>query len=481
MEVSEYAGLDALGLADLIRRRQVSRSEAARAAFTAAALVNPQINAVIETWSDEEVIARDDACFSGVPFLIKDIGIAMAGRRSEVGSRLASGYVSPVDSDLMKQFREAGFLTIGRTTTPEFAISTTTESVANGPTRNPWDPSRSAGGSSGGAGAAVAAGITPIAHGTDASGSIRIPASVNGLVGLKPTRGRVSNGPFVDEIWNGLGVQFGVTRTVRDSAALLDAIAGDVPGEPYYTAPPQDPYLSQVRRDPGSISIGLQLQPHNGARIASTVAEAISTVARHCEALGHRVTEITPEIGLSWEAFVHANTVFCATGTASWAAMIASASGRAMNGETMEEATLATCAFGRNLSAIDYLRALDARNAVTRSLAACFSDFDVLLTPTLPDLSPILGTYDSGAEQLDGLGWISTVFDRAPFTPIANMAGVPAISLPLSFDRDTGLPIGSQFTAGFGREDLLFQLAGQLERALPWDHRRPSIWAGKPD
>ena len=478
MNIADYVSQDALGLADLIRRREVSAAEVAAAALTAAAKVNPSINAIVETWEDETPQGAADAPFSGVPFLIKDVGIAMAGRRSEVGSRLAAGYVSPIDSNLMQTFRASGLVTVGRTASPEFAISTTTEPVATGPTRNPWDVSRSSGGSSGGSGAAVAAGVTPLAHGTDASGSLRVPAAANGLVGLKPTRGRVSNGPFVDEIWNGLGVQFGLSRTVRDSAALLDVAGVGAVGEPYYTAPLETTFLSQAGRDPAPLSIGLQLHPHNGTKSEPAVVDALRHVAELCETLGHRVTEVMPEIGVSWDAFVHANAVFCATGTAGWAGMIAGGSGRQMNSETLEPVTLATCALGQNLTGMDYLGALNTRNMVTRSLGAFYERFDVLLTPTLAELPLPIGEYNAGSEELDGLGWIRHVFDRAPFTPVANVAGIPAISLPLSADPASGLPIGSQFTAGFGREERLFQLAGQLERARPWIARKPAIWAG---
>jgi len=478
MNVADYASYDALGLADLIHQREVSAGDVAQAGLEAVALVNPKIGAVIETWDDETLAAEETSQFAGVPFLIKDIGVAMAGRRSEIGSRLAAGYVSPTDSTLMKRFREAGLITIGRTATPEFAISTTTEPMSTGPTRNPWDPLRSAGGSSGGSGAAVAAGITPIAHGTDASGSIRVPAAANGLVGLKPTRGRVSNGPFVDEIWSGLAVQFGLSRTVRDSAALLDVAAGGAVGEPYYTTAPERSFLSEVSRDPAPLSIALQLHPPNGSRSAPSIVEAVRDVATLCEALGHRVTEVVPDMGLSWDAFVYANAVFCGVGTEAWASMVASGFGREMNGETMEPVTLATCAFGRSLSAIDYLGALNVRNTVTRSLGAFFGKFDLLLTPTLADFPLPIGSYNAGSEKLDGLGWITRVFNHAPFTPLANVAGIPAMSLPLTVDDATGLPIGSQFTAGFGREDVLFQIAGQLERARPWIDRKPALWAG---
>lgn len=228
MELRDYVSYDALGLAELIAKRAVTADEVINAGHRAVERVNSAINAVVETWADEAPASLQDQNtgepFAGVPFLVKDLGITRAGRPNELGSRLARGLVAASDSTLMSRFREAGLVPIGRTTTPEFAISTTTEGVATGATRNPWALERSAGGSSGGAGAAVAAGIVPVAHATDGGGSIRVPASVNGLFGLKPTRGRVSNGPAVDEVWSGLAVQLGVSRTVRDSAALLDAV-----------------------------------------------------------------------------------------------------------------------------------------------------------------------------------------------------------------------------------------------------------------
>lgn len=481
MNLSDYTKHDALGLAALIASREVSAAEVTAAALHAIEAVNPTVNAVVECWGDES--PRGDATrpppFFGVPFLIKDLAVSMEGRRNELGSRLADGIVAPSDSHLMGRYREAGLVTIGRTSTPEFAISTTTEPVATGPTLNPWDPGRSAGGSSGGSGAAVAAGMVPMAHATDGGGSIRVPAAHNGLFGLKPTRGRVSNGPALDEVWSGLAVQHAVSRTVRDTAALLDAVHGGGIGEPYQIPAPERPYLSEVGRDPGALSIGFLPQPLGGNRTADGVANATGRAARLCESLGHRVEEVTLDVGVSWDGFVHANTQFWTANTAAWMDFIASVSGRAIDPSNLEPATLAVYATGRRVSGLDILGALNVRNTVTRSMGHFFTRYDVLLTPTVPDLPPPIGAYNRGQEELDGLQWVERVFSRAPFSALANVAGLPAMSMPLFTDPAAGLPVGTQFVAGFGREDLLFRLAGQLEAAAPWSGRTPAVWAGR--
>lgn len=239
MLLSEYAALDGLALAALIAAGEVTAQEVKDAALGAIAAVNPEVNAVIECWDDGPSVGRGP--FAGVPFLVKDIVGATVGRRNELGSRLAAGCVSGEDSHLMQCFMAAGLVTIGRSTTPEMGTSTTTESVAAGTTRNPWNPNLNAGGSSGGSGAAIAAGMVPLAHATDGGGSIRVPAAFNGLFGIKPSRGRVSNGPQLDEVWSGLAVQFALSKSVRDSAALLDAVQGGAPSEPYYIVPPSRP------------------------------------------------------------------------------------------------------------------------------------------------------------------------------------------------------------------------------------------------
>ena len=476
MNLNEYVTYDGIGLAQWVATGEVTSAELAELAIAAVQQVNPQINAVIEHWSP--TVTEGTGPLAGVPFLIKDLAITSAGRRVELGSRLAQGLVAESDSYLMQRFNAAGLATLGRTTTPEMAFSTETESVLQGPTRNPWDTRLSAGGSSGGSGAAVAAGIVPVAHATDAAGSIRVPASYNGLVGLKPTRGRASNGPALDEVFAGFGVQLGLSRTVRDSAALMDIVQGYAPGDPYYTAAPAEGFLAQVGRDPGRLRIGLLDTPWNGAALDPEIAEATLAVARELEALGHRVERVTAPLGTSWDSFVQANAhIWCAT-LVRWIDGLAAATSRPIDLSTLEPATLACYAYGLQARAVEFAGALEVRNLIARSVAGWFNDFDVLLTPTLPRLPHALDTYSRGAQTMDGLQWTARVFEHSPFTPVFNVAGTPAMSLPLAMSRQQGLPIGLQFAARFGAEEVLLRLAGQLEQALPWHERRPQIWVG---
>lgn len=482
MKLSEYVSYDAVGLGDLVSRGEVSPQELADTALRAYEAVNPQINAVIETWQPEladiaPALAHRSP-LSGVPFLIKDVGVTMAGRKLEFGSRLSSGFTPTADSILMQRFRSAGLVTLGRTTIPEFAWSGTTESALCGATRNPWNLEHGAGGSSGGAAAAVAAGIVPLAHATDAAGSIRIPAASSGVFGLKPTRGRVSNGPALDEAINGLAVQLGVSRSVRDSAALLDAVQGATRGEAYTIAPPTSRYLDQVSTPPGSLRIGMLSQAWGGQRTQPVVLERLAAAAQLCASLDHEVEEAEMPLGVSWEAFIHASSVLWVANIAAWVDDMAALTGREIDTTTLEPQTLAVYRTGREISGIDIIRALDLRNAVTRSVAAFFSRYDVLLTPTLPDLAPRIGTYALGAETMSGHEWTDRVFSSSPFTPVFNAAGLPAMSMPLFNDAASGLPIGMQFVASSGREDLLFRIAGQLEASLPWAGRTPGTWVG---
>ena len=476
MNLNEYVTYDGIGLAQLVATGEVTSAELAELAIAAVQQVNPQINAVIEHWSP--TVTEGTGPLAGAPFLIKDLAITSAGRRVELGSRLAQGLVAESDSYLMQRFNAAGLATLGRTTTPEMAFSTETESVLQGPTRNPWDTRLSAGGSSGGSGAAVAAGIVPIAHATDAAGSIRVPASYNGLVGLKPTRGRASNGPALDEVFAGFGVQLGLSRTVRDSAALMDIVQGYAPGDPYYTAAPAEGFLAQVGRDPGRLRIGLLDTPWNGAALDPEITEATLAVARELEALGYRVERVTAPLGTSWDSFVQANAhIWCAT-LVRWIDGLAATTSRPIDLSTLEPATLACYAYGLQARAVEFAGALEVRNLIARSVAGWFDDFDVLLTPTLPRLPHALDTYSRGAQTMDGLQWTARVFEHSPFTPVFNVAGTPAMSLPLAMSRQQGLPIGLQFAARFGAEEVLLRLAGQLEQALPWHERKPRIWVG---
>ncbi|WP_098011358.1 amidase [Streptomyces sp. sk226] len=480
MRVAEYVTYDAVGLAELVAEGEVTAAELRAAALDAVRAVDPQINAVVETWpaEDEDEPQPGSTPLAGVPFLVKDIGAAMAGRRMELGSRLAAGHVARADSFLALRLRRAGLVTFGRTATSEMAYSITTEPVLYGATRNPWDPERSAGGSSGGAGAAVAAGVVPLAHGTDAAGSLRIPAAHNGLFGLKPTRGRVSLGPDVDELFSGLAVPGGVSRSVRDSAALLDQIRGPEPGDPYAAQQPSRPYAEEVARHPGRLRIGVLGQAWGGRRTSAPVADALSRTAALLADLGHQVEEAEVGLGVGWEEYVLANARLFTANLAATVDELAAAFGRPVDSSTLEPATLAGYHYGQRVGGAQLIAALAVRNRVSRSLALSFDAYDILLTPTAPELPTPLGAYTESARTLDGLGWIETVFDRAPFTMPFNMAGTPAMSVPLTADAGTGLPIGMQFAAGHGLEGRLFRLAGQLEQASPWAGRIPAVWAG---
>ncbi|MGW6054301.1 amidase [Streptomyces sp. NPDC055189] len=480
MRIPEYVSFDAVGLAELVAAGEVTPAELETAAREAAQAVNPQINAIVETWPADDEPTPGSAPLAGVPFLIKDIAVAMAGKRMELGSRLAAGNVSGADSSLMRRFRRAGLVTFGRTATPEMAYSNTTEPVLYGATRNPWDPARSAGGSSGGAGAAVAAGVVPIAHATDAAGSIRVPAAHNGLFGLKPTRGRVSVGPYFDELFNGLVVHGSVSRTVRDSATLLDQIRGPEPGDPYFAQEPSRPYAEEVTRHPGTLRIGVLPQAWGGHRTTAPVADALSRTMRLLESLGHRVEEVEVDLGVTWEEFVLASARQWTANLTASVDELAAAFGRPIDPSTLEPPILASYQYGQRVTGAQFVTALEIRNRIARSLARYFDTYDVLLTPTVPELPLLLGTHGTGAETLDGLGWLRHLLDHSPFTAAFNVAGTPAMSVPVTADAATGLPIGMQFAAGYGLEGRLFRLAGQLEQASPWSGRIPAVWAGNP-
>lgn len=481
MKLSDYIAHDALGLAALVRAREVSPTELIAAALEAFDAVNPAINAVIETWPEDIAAqiaaASASAPFFGVPFLIKDAVLHMAGQKSEMGSRLAAGLVAPEDTHLMARFRRAGLLTFGRTASPEMAYSCSTESVLRGATRNPWNTARTAGGSSGGAAAAVAAGIVPMAHANDGGGSTRIPAACCGLFGMKPSRGRVPIGPDADEGLNGLGAELAVSRSVRDSAALLDCVEGPEIGDPFVIERPKRPYLEEAATDPGALRIGLMIDPFSGEKTAPVVAEAVRNVARALQSLGHHVEMADLSLGVDWDDFILANARIWTVNLATWINGLAAVTGRPISLDTLEEHTLACYRYGMATSATEFVAALDLRNAVCRTLGAWFARNDILMSSTLPTLPVQLGWFAAKSPGLDGLGWTKLTFSVTPMTPVFNVAGIPAMSMPLAQDAATKLPIGVHFAAAFGREDLLFRLAGQLERAMPWSARRPGIFA----
>lgn len=320
--------------------------------------------------------------------------------------------------------------------------------------------------------------MVPIAHATDAAGSIRIPAAHNGLFGLKPTRGRVSVGPFFDELFNGLVVHGSVSRTVRDSATLLDQIRGPEPGDPYVAQEPSRPYAQEVTRPPGTLRIGVLTHAWGGHRTSVPVADALSRTMRLLESLGHQVEEVEVDLGVDWEEFVLASARQWTANLTASVDGLAAAFGRPVDATTLEPSTLAGYHYGQQVSGAQFVTALEIRNRIARSLARYFGTHDILLTATVPELPPPLGTHAQGVEALDGLGWLRRLFDLSPFSAVFNVAGTPAMSVPVTADAQSGLPIGMQFAAGYGSEGRLFRLAGQLEQANPWSGRVPAVWAG---
>jgi amidase len=473
MHISEYRKYDAVGLAHLIKSGQVSAQEVQEIARQALLAVNPTLNALVGGLFEEPLSASPTGPLAGVPFVFKDLSLHAAGIRTGLGSRLTGeGIVFPHDTDLMTRFRQAGLVALARTATPEFGFNATTEPVVHGPTRNPWDPSRSTGGSSGGSAALVAVRAIPVAHGTDGAGSIRIPAAWCGLVGLKPTRGRVPPGPDTDERLCGLGVDFALTRTVRDAAALLDAVNGPGEGDKYFAPPPRRPYAQEVGSPPGRLRIAMTAQAWSGGPVDKEYADTVSQVCRELAAQGHDVEEASPQV--DWERFVDANLPIWTASIGDNALGIAHARGLELGPDVLEAVTLASVEYGRRLTAIDLLRALRLCGTLTRGVSAFFRSYDVLVTPTVAGPPPVLGTLNQNGPGIDPRGWLNKLFELIPFTPLFNMTGQPAISLPLG-QSSAGLPIGVQLVARYGDEATLFRLAAQLEQALPWHLRHPPI------
>ncbi len=480
MRAAEYVNHDAVGLAELVAEGEVTAAELQAAALEATQAVDPQVNAAVETWPADDEPKPGSTPLAGVPFLIKDIGAAMAGRRMELGSRLAAGHVARADSFLVLRLRRAGLVTFGRTATSEMAYSITTEPVLYGATRNPWNLERSAGGSSGGAGAAVAAGVVPLAHGTDAAGSLRVPAAYNGLFGLKPTRGRVSMGPDFDELFSGLAVPGSVSRTVRDSAALLDQISGPEPGDPYFAQRPSRP-LTRKKSPATRAGCGSVSSARHGADAAPPHRwPTPSRVPRVCSnPSATRWRRPRSAWGADWEEYVLANAHLFTANLAATVDELAAAFGRPIDSSTLEPATLAGYHYGQRVSGAQFVAALTIRKPCLPQPGPVLRHLRHLAHPDRAGASHTPGHLcreraDAGRPRLDR----HTVFDRSPFTMPFNMAGTPAMSVPLTADAETGLPIGMQFAAGYGLESRLFRLAGQLEQASPWSARIPTVWAG---
>lgn len=474
MNLGEYTQYDAMGLADLVRRGEVTPDELGGLAKRAIDAVNPTLNFLVAPIEETAPPPTEDrGPFSGVPFLIKDLGTYLANVPSENGSLLAKGVALDHDSALSRRYRASGVTFLGRTTTPEFGMSDTTESRATGITRNPWDPSLSPGGSSGGSAAAVAARAVPMAHAADGMGSIRIPAHCCGLFGLKPTRGRLPKSPG----WPGLGdlsASHVLTRTVRDGAAMLDATMTSDLGAGYLLERPTRSYLEEASRDPRRLRIGLVTTPPFGSRpFAPECLAALMDGAKRAEDLGHDVFEVALDLDhLAWaEALLVMSTTMLAHGIGRLTALTK----RPADGETLEPLSLACLAQGRDLKALDVSGALEQVNLVCRKMARLFEGIDVLMAPVSRDGAPPIAPPPRGDINVRQV--LIESLERIQLTPLFNLTGQPAMSVPLHWTV-AGLPIGVQCAAAFGDEATLFTLAGQLERAYPWIHHTPKVVAG---
>ncbi|MDH3212149.1 MAG: amidase family protein [Myxococcales bacterium] len=477
MALEEYASYDGIGLAELVAKGEVTPSELAEAAIARIDRHNPVLNAVVTEIYDEarKVASRPAPAapgpFHGVPFVLKDILGDYRGVPTASACRFMQGTPSPFDAELVVRYKRAGFIPLAKTNAPELGLMPTTESTLYGPCRNPWNPDHSTGGSSGGSAAAVAAGIVPIGHANDGGGSIRIPASCCGLVGLKPTRARNPLGPILGDAMNGLVSEHVVTRTVRDSAAVLDCTAGPDVGDPYWAPPPERPYREEVSRDPGRLRIACWTKTLNGEPIHPECVTAVEETARLCADLGHEIVEAAPPIDMDtlFDPFL----AIWAAGCTALIDVRALATGRKPTAEFFEPFTWALYERGRAVTGSQYQISVGAIQLASRRVAAFFETHDAWLSPTLAAPPVKLGTFDQSESDLDKA--FARLTGYVPFTPIFNATGQPAISLPLHWSAD-GLPVGVQFAARFGDEGLLYRIAGQLERARPWIDRKPPIW-----
>ena len=507
MTFDDFGAYDAVGLAELVRTRAVSAAELVDTAIARAERVNERLNAIVTPLYDraraeaaavDDAGATDGAPFRGVPFLLKDLHAPLAGTPMAAGSRFLKDVRSARDSTLVARFRAAGLVVFGKTATPELGITPYTEPALHGPTRNPWDLALTPGGSSGGSAAAVAAGIVPVAHGNDGGGSLRIPASCCGLFGLKPTRGRTPAGPDVTQLWNGFAIDHVVSRTVRDSAAMLDAIAGPEPTSPYWAPPAARPFLTEVGAPPGRLRIALSKRPQvgppgSGAAPHADCLAAADDAARLLTSLGHEVEEV--ELELDSEQLARDFFAMVAVEVAALVARAEALLGRRAERHELQTSTAITALIGRQRSALAAARARERLEAAGRTAIALHERFDLLLTPTLglPPV-PIGALHPRGLEafgqellldlrlgfllRIPGLveASVQRVFSFIPYTPLANVTGQPAMNVPLYWNA-AGLPIGAQLVARLGDEATLLQVAAQLEEARPWKERRPGVHA----
>lgn len=496
LPLPEYEQHDGLGLAALIKSGQISATELLQAAAARIEAADPALNAVIrKRWdraAKELAQINLQAPFAGVPFLVKDLLCTLADEPTGFGNARLASLPMPHDSELVRRFKAAGLLIVGRTNTPEFGLTPTTEPLAFGPSHNPWSLAHSPGGSSGGSAAAVAAGMVPLASGGDGGGSIRIPASCCGLFGFKPSRGATPSGPDNGELWRGFAIEHVITRSVRDSAAMLDATAGTDPGSPYAAPLWPQTMMQALDREPGPLRIAFSAKPLFGhAPVHEDCRQAMQHAARLLEQLGHQIEEISPPINAD-RCAVDFVTVLAGE---TWATLVQAGDlirpGSKPHRADFEPATFSLGLLGRSLSAADHAAASQRLQQAARVMAPFFAKYPVLLTPTLATPPALTGSLQPTAAELRlmqvvnslGAGWLlkasgaaellaAKTFAYMPYTALFNATGQPAMSVPLYWNAQ-GLPIGVQLAAAFGCDDLLFSLAGQLERAQPWMERRP--------
>jgi amidase len=471
MSISEaYESNDATGLAELVAEGEVTAGELLDEAIARVERVNPSINAVVH---DAHELARasieaglPEGPFRGVPFLLKDLYAEMAGTELCNGSSGWVGYESDHDTELVTRQKGAGLVIFGRTTSPEFGLTTTTESRVHGETRNPWNLGHTSGGSSGGASAAVAAGIVPMAHATDGGGSIRVPASCCGLFGLKPTRGRTPAGPDAGEGWGGMSAGHAVSWSVRDSAALLDATAGPDVGAPYWAEPPARPYLEEVGRNPGKLRIAVQRESFNGVEVHADCLAALDDAVALCVSLGHEVVEESlPSVLTPAEGKLAPSLVVIAANIRASVRARAAALGREALPEDVEPGSWQMVELSEAIDAADYADATRGVHAIGREVARFMEGYDVILSPTMATPPLEIGKLSLSRDDLAAYG--TDIAKTIAFTSLFNIAGNPAMSVPLGMSKD-GLPIGIQFAGRYADESTLFRLAGQLEQAAPW-------------
>ncbi|MBT4642130.1 MAG: amidase [Deltaproteobacteria bacterium] len=470
----EYRSYDAVGLAGLVRKGEVEPSELLETAIEHAEKINPQLNAIVNQMYDlaRESISKGlpNGPLRGVPFLLKDLGANYSGVSTTRGSRLFQDAIPDYDSELVKRYKNAGLVIFGKTNTPEFGLTITTEPALFGPCRNPWNTERSTGGSSGGAAAAVASGIVPVAHASDGGGSIRIPASCCGLFGLKPTRARVSPGPFKGESWNGMSISHVVSRSVGDSAAFLDSVASPALGDPYWAPHQERPFLDEVGKDPGLLKIAFSTITPTGKKADADCTAAVEQTANLCETLGHDLISDRPQIDadeLAWATLTIIQVDIWSEVETRLRTL-----NRGLMPDDLEHVTATVAGRGRDIPASEFLQALHTIHRLGRQVAGFFDDYDILLSPVLLTPPILLGTLDMSSR--DTTTYATNLSNYFGFTNLFNVTGQPSMSVPLYWTAND-LPVGLQFTAKFGHEALLFRLAAQLEQAQPWRDRRPPL------